>query len=251
MAHGLKSQEYLRRLVALSPTAANRGNLADTLRLLGNLYAFSLNRPDDATKVLNESLEISRTLMPEFANGNVSSRSYFLAATELASILNNQERYDDAERLLKEVAPFAASLRAKYRDRVFLGQSAMHMSLSAGIQARKGNHAAASKAIPTMLAIDADNSFAYLNAACILNHCILAVEKDTKISDQVRKDLTAAYTERAMDYLMEGFSRGNRNHEQLAKDPDLEVFRKHPVFQRVLAEMRKAKDASPKPREEK
>ena len=248
--HLQKSRDYLVHLVELSPTPTNRQRLAIAHGSIGR-HLIVLKRDDEAAVALTESLALHRKLMAESPESKPIQRYYFIAATVLARTRNNQGNYDETDRLLKEVGRYGDGLIAANRDTDFLNVMALHVSLIANLQARKGDHAAASKAIPRFLALDADSAVNYFNAACILGHCIHALERDAALSEQVRKDLAAGYTDLALTYMRQGIEKGYRNHEEIAADADYEPFRMHPEFQRIMAELRKAREVAPPPREAK
>jgi hypothetical protein len=160
------------------------------------------------------------------------------------------------EKVTTEADPIFAELRRSASNDDYLrARYAMNAGFLAGAQAHGGNYVSASQILGKMVALDPNELLTYYNAACVLGVCVQAAERDPKLADQQRTDLINEYTDRAMGYLRRVLelapvaSDGDRwLLDKVPTDKDLDPFRTHPEFKRIMAEIKKLPERAPAPR---
>jgi hypothetical protein len=90
--------------------------------------------------------------------------------------------------------------------------------------ARCGEHAEAAKIAHKVLS-PPENSFVFIEAACILALCAGAAPEPS---------LHTAYVKETLDVIRKGYADGWRDLERLRVDPDLDPVRGDPAFQQML-----------------
>src|SRR5262249_28227321 len=102
------------------------------------------------------------------------------------------------------------------------------------------DHAAAAKQAETLPRLNAGKAHATYDAACFLAHCMRLADKDPKLPEAKRKELTQAYGDRALALLRQAVRKGFKDLEHLKKDTDLDPLRGRNDFRKLLIEVENA-----------
>jgi serine/threonine protein kinase/tetratricopeptide (TPR) repeat protein len=248
------ARDIRKALVADSPTVGYRGQLGlDARNLAGFLAEF--NRHSEAEKEYWTAISIFRELVAELPK-NRNELLLAEALSRLSHLLINQQRFAEAETLVVEADSIYGRLSGEGLSLEQKKQWAANTGYLASVRAYAGDHEAADQLLAKMMALDS-SMLSHVNAACVLGYCVLAAERDTKLTDQQRKDRINQYTDRALGYLRRGVElrdstpHSRRQLDQYRTDKDLDPFRGHPEFKKILAEIEKLPELAPPPREKK
>jgi hypothetical protein len=108
---------------------------------------------------------------------------------------------------------------------------------------RLGDHAAASAMAETLVQAARTSGDHLYVAACYLARCVPLAGKDTKLPDAKRRERARRYGDRAVELLREAVAKGYTDVKTTREDKDLDALRQRDDFQKLLAEMAKAKPA--------
>jgi hypothetical protein len=70
-----------------------------------------------------------------------------------------------------------------------------------------------------------------------LSLCIPVAQKDAKLTEARRKELTQSYGDRAMQMLQQAIDKGYKDAANLKKDKDLDPLRQRGDFKNLLAQL--------------
>jgi tetratricopeptide (TPR) repeat protein len=237
------------RLVAGSPTPWYRANLGTAHYSAGGMLN-ELNRYAEAETDLRAAVEIYRKLVAEFPKNTSYKTSLAGTLSSLSNSLHNRQLFNEVEKLSAEAdALFVELYTTRSDDKDLRVIYAGNTTLLAGARARAGEYRRANELVAKSVALDPNVAMTYFNAACALGNCVRAVERDTKLTDRERKDLVADYTDRTLGYLRSAVELDRNALEYMKTDKDLDPFRSHPEFLKIVAEIDRLPALAPRPRE--
>jgi len=244
------------KLVADSPTPFYREAHATVIANIGGLLKI-LDRHADAESEFRAAIDLFRALIAEFPNNRNYQRHMADNLMRLSHAVLSQRRFAEVEKLAVEADRiYAEHYKADSANRTLRTAYALNTSYLAGARAHNGDHPSAGQLLAKMVTLDPNSVLAYGGAACVLGWCVRAAERDDKLTDQKRKDLVNEYTDRALGYLRRGVELlpgatvgERREFEKSRTDKDLDPFRTHPEFMKILADFEKLPQRGPQPRE--
>jgi len=81
------------------------------------------------------------------------------------------------------------------------------------------------------------------SAASLLGRCMTLADKDSRLVEAKRRELSQSYADRALALLRQAVERGYKGAAHMKKDSDLEPLRTRKEFQKLLADLEgKAKE---------
>jgi tetratricopeptide (TPR) repeat protein/tRNA A-37 threonylcarbamoyl transferase component Bud32 len=235
LAHDFPAVPAYRQELALS-----HNNLGILLRATG--------RGKEAEGEYRQARDLQQQLAHDFPA--VPDYQNELAGTlvNLAELARSRQDYAGARRLLEEALPHhQAALKANPRHLVYRTFFRNNTQALADTSLHLGDHAEAAAAADRLapLAVDPPNDL--YNAACFLARCVPLAAKDDKLPEARRQELARDYADRAMTALRQAVARGFKDVAHLKKDRDLDPLRQRDDFQKLLADLEKAKPGAREP----
>lgn len=201
--------EICRGLVALTEgRSPDRRLLGMTLNNLG-LYLRDTDRPDEARRDLNESLQLRLALAaeapenPDYHNdvagtlGNLGLAE--LRAGNFAAALKTFEQARPHHESALKANPDHPTYRVFHRN---------NLAWHALAVARAGNHVQATQEAERVAAMDVSSMLDPALAAAILLHCAAAVQNDPAISERERADRSLRYRDRVKQLIASARAHG-------------------------------------------
>jgi tetratricopeptide (TPR) repeat protein len=111
----------------------------------------------------------------------------------------------------------------------------------ADVLVSRGDHAEAAKVAEELPGVLPKTGQAFFDAARTLARCVPLAEKDAKLPEAKRKELAKKYGDRAVELLRQAVAKGYRDAGPLRKDPAFAPLRSRADFQKVQAELEKAR----------
>jgi hypothetical protein len=109
--------------------------------------------------------------------------------------------------------------------------------LRAGVLARRGAHARATKAVSAVARQEGLGQINHYNIACVFALSSAAADNDSKLAPADRTNLKAQYADRAMDFLRQAVAKGLQNAAVIKNDPDLAPLRSRDDFRKLVQEV--------------
>jgi serine/threonine protein kinase len=214
-----------------------REELANIHNRLGILLRHT-GRPGDAEAAYRGALVIQKRLAAEFPT--VPDYQNDLAGTlvNLGNLFCARGEYAAARSAHEEAFPHhQAALQSNPRNptyRLFFRNN--RWGLTEALVALSEHRAAAVAATQLLEAAVAPASDA-CNAACYLAYCASLAEKDKRLSDVQRKELTRSYADKAMAALRQAVRNGFNDVARMQKAAGLDALRGRPDFKQLLGEL--------------
>jgi serine/threonine-protein kinase len=234
--------EIHKRLAADFPAvAAYRRSLAISHTNLSGLL-MDAGLLTEAEPALRDALEMLKRLVAD--NPAVPDYQAFLANTMdgLAEIALDRKDYASARQLLEGARPhLQVALDTSPRYRYYRGISREIQRDLAAALLGLGDHAGSALGAAELARRAFQPAIDAYDAACLLARCIPVAQKDAKLPEARRKELTQSYGDQAMAALRQAVANGYKDMDYLRKDKNLDSLRQRDDFQKLLAEPKKDK----------
>jgi tetratricopeptide (TPR) repeat protein/tRNA A-37 threonylcarbamoyl transferase component Bud32 len=230
------------RLADDFPAVLNyRQDLANSHNNLGILLK-DTGRSQEAETEYRAALDLHRRLAAEHPTLPDYRNALAGALGNLARLLQGRRDFAGARRLLEEALPHhQAALKANPRHPRYRAFFRNDTQALAKTLLSLGDHVAAAAAADRLAGIAVDPPNDLYNAACFLSRCAPLAAKDDKLREAKRKELAKDYADRALATLQQAVVKGFTDAAQMKKDADLDPLRQRDDFQKLLAELEKAK----------
>ena len=152
------------------------------------------------------------------------------------------EDHPTALQLLEQARPHHEfALRAEPRHPTYRLGFSLHLAASCEVLVRLGDHQKAADAADELARFAHDPVVDAYDAARVVSLCVPLAEKDSRLTEAKRKELAAAYADRAMSLLCTAVKLGFKDGFRLKKDPGFTPIHSRDDFQKLLREL----DAAP------
>jgi tetratricopeptide (TPR) repeat protein len=213
--------------------ASSLSNLADFLHNRG--------RTDDAVQTARQVVEVWKRLADDFGTNPNYQNALGVSLQDLAILLNEQGQMAEARRLLEQAIQCQqAALRLKGDRDDYRRALGDHYGYLAEACLRLGDTAAATRAVLELRRILSQDSY---RAAHLLARCTAAVEKNSDLPEDKRKELAETYGGQAVELLREAAQKGSHNLSAIEQNTDLDVLRDRSDYRSLVADI-KAKERS-------
>jgi hypothetical protein len=156
----------------------------------------------------------------------------------LARLLLIRKEFDGARRLLEEALPYhQAAMKAKPRDPYYRNFYRLNRWRLAETLLELNDHAAAADAAGQFLEQAVELPRDAYTAACLLAGCARLAERDERLAESRRQELTASYGDRALAALRQAVQTGFKDVTQMKQDTSLEPLRSREDFRLLLTEL--------------
>jgi serine/threonine-protein kinase len=216
-----------------------RRELAYTQTNLGNLLR-DMGQPREAKAAYRDALEIQKALANGFLNVPDYQNDVGNTLDEMAELARRHKDYPAARHLLEEAQPYLKkALEANPRHPFYREVYSDTRRVLGATLLELGDHAGAAAAAADLARVAFDPAGDAYKAACFLARCIPVAEKDAKLPQARRQELTKSYGDRAMEALRQALAKGYQDAAHMQKDTDLDPLRGRDDFRKLLAELDK------------
>jgi tetratricopeptide (TPR) repeat protein len=197
-------------------------------------------RPQEAEGAYRNALDILKPLVAVFPHVPEYHSDVGNTLDELAELARRRKDYPAARRLLEEAEPYLKkALEADPRHPFYREVYSDTRRVLGATLLELGDHTGAAEAAAELARVSSEPANDAYKAACFLARCIPLAEKDAKLPQARRQELTKSYGDRAVQALRQALAHGYRDAAHMQKDTDLDPLRGRDDFQKLLAELDK------------
>jgi tetratricopeptide (TPR) repeat protein len=208
---------------------------------LGLLLA-QTGRFKDAEDTYRDAVVIYERLAADFPS--VPDYHNELAATlvNFADLLHDRKELPRARELLGQALPHhEEALKANPRNSSYRETFRENRNILAATLIDLADHAGAAATAAQVLHAGVDPAKDAYTAATLLARCVPLAEKDSKLSEAKREELSRAYADQAVAALQSAIRNGYKNGVHMKKDKDLDPLRSREDFKKQVADLEKQK----------
>ena len=235
------------QLESEAPTvAANREDLLSSYSNLGSLLN-ALGRRREAEEVLRKIAALQERQLASSPKSAGQESALGSTLSNLAKFQLEANKLAEARRYLQDaikhqrIALAANTKNTKYRRELltsYLGLVDVHVQLD--------EHAEAAQAIAELNKLLPAGSPELPSAAALLVRCATSAEKDSKLPEPKRKELTRSYSDQAMQLLEQAVAGGYKDVNQLKNAEDFRQLRSREDFKKLVASLESKKPTGSK-----
>ena len=214
-----------------------RQELARTYNSLGVLR-FTSGRASEAEEPYRDALKVWEQLVAEYDSVPDYRNGLAGALVNLAMVYNQRRDFAAAVPFLEKAQPHhEAAIKARPKNGTYRLFKRNNLQTLAQSYLGLGDHARMATTADEMARFGYDPPNDTYIAACFLSRCISLAEKDAKLAEDKRKQLSQSYAEQALALLRQAATRGFRNVSRLKQEPDLAPLRARQEFKKLLADL--------------
>src|SRR5262249_53157545 len=214
-----------------------RRNLAQAHKVLANLLT-TTGMPKEAEQSYRDALVVQKKLIADFPATDFLNDEVADTLRALACLKCKSNRFEEARLLLKEALPHHRAAIRNPQLRFDNRKSYSNTLLVLGTVERElGDRKAVLAVAEQLLAGMMEPAIDLFNAACMVSTCIRIDEKDSKLSETERKQLSRADADRAMELLGQSVKAGFNDVVHMKNDTDLDPIRGREDFKKLIADL--------------
>jgi serine/threonine protein kinase/tetratricopeptide (TPR) repeat protein len=220
-----------------------RQELARTYNRLGVLR-FTTGRANEAEGPYHDALKAWEQLVAEYDSVPDYRNGLAGALVNLAMVCNARRDFAAAVPFLQQARPqHEAALKARPKNVTYRLFKRNNLRTLAQSYLGLGDHARIATTAEELARFAHDAANDTYIAACFLSRCVSVAEKDAKLAEDKRKELSQSYADRALALLRQAVDQGYRDAARMKKEPDLQPLQAREEFRHLLAELEgKAKE---------
>jgi serine/threonine-protein kinase len=230
--------DIFKRLAADFPGEVSyRLQLGRSLNDLGILLK-DTGRAKEAEATNRDALDVQKRLAADHPDEPDYQCDLAKTMVSLAELSRLRKEDAAARRLLEAAGPHAdRALQAGPGFPYYREVVRDHRQLLAATLLELGDHASAAQAADDLARVGAEPANDAYKAAACFSRCVRLAEKDTRLSNGRRQELTHAYGEQALAALRQARANGYKDAAHLKTDRDLDPLRQRDDFKKLLAEL--------------
>jgi serine/threonine protein kinase len=222
-----------------------RQNLADIHNDVGALHRVA-GRLDEAEKSYGAARDVRAELVKEFGGNPEYANGLAGTLVNLANVARDRKDHAAARNLLEQALPHHhAALKANPKNPAYRRYYRNNTVELAAALIHLGDHAAAVRKADELAGLNVFPIDDTYNAACYVASCIPLAQKDAKLGEMKRQELSADYASRSIALLKQAVAKGYNDAPHMTKDPDLDVLRGREDFKKLIAELEKKGSSTP------
>jgi tetratricopeptide (TPR) repeat protein len=226
-----------------------RWELARSHNNLGLLLQ-NTGRLKEAEAAYRDALGLQKQLAADFPTVADYCNDLANSLVHVANLLRGRQEFASARQLLQEaVLHHQAALQANPRHPHYRQSYHSNLLNLVPTLAGLGDQASAVQTATKLRDLGWDPAGEAYDAACALALCVPAVEKNTQLAPEQRRQQSQFYAEQAVAMLRDAIDKGWKDVAHMKKDTDLDPLRDREDFKQLLAQLEaKSAQAPPKSR---
>jgi serine/threonine-protein kinase len=201
------------------------------------LLLASANRTEPAEAMYREALATQTRMVEDFPSVPDYHNDLANTLDNLADVVRGRKDFAKARELLEQAWPHIQKAMDAYpRNPVYREVRHENRQYLAATLLELGDYALASQAAADLTRLPFDPANDPYQAACLLARCAALAQKDAKLPDAKRAELSKKYADDAMAALRQAVASGFKDLSEMQKKSDLAVLRLRDDFKKLTAD---------------